>query len=144
MARRRKPSYRKKSGVFGTPGGFSLPSGGETRESVLAAAEVVCEAVRAKAARFSTRIPAATDVHPYQENAAIISTDGQKAPNAAPFEFGERHPSNTPNNYGNNVWCKGTRRAYMTNGAKAGTAAAAEVYGEREIELLATEYGYTE
>ncbi len=136
----RRRSYRKKSGVFATPGGFTISAFGGTRESVLEAAAVLMRQAKLNAS-FSRRIPAATMVAGFSENEAMVVTDGTAAPNAAPFEFGERHPV-----FGNrNVWRKMKTKAYM-NRAATGPAVdeAADVYADLETILLAHEYGYTE
>jgi hypothetical protein len=136
--RRAAKSYRKKSGVFATPAGFSIPSAGGTRASVLAAAAVMMAAAKANASKFSRRIPPATTVEPYSENEAMIVTDGGAAPNAAPFEFGERHPL-----WGNrNYWYKQPTRAYMNRAALSAAEAAAEIYAAIEADALAKEHGY--
>lgn len=134
--------YTKKSGVFATPAGFSLKAG-DTRSSVLKAASIFQAQAKKNAARFSTRIPAATYVQGYQDQEAMVVTDGSAAPNAAPFEFGERHPL-----WGRWVTGKGKqpRRSYMSNAAtNAGVIEnAAEAYAEAERILLAEEFGFTE
>lgn len=140
MARRSR-SYRKKSGVFATPAGFATKTGG-ARESVIRAAEIYADQAKRNAARYSRRIPAATHVEGSAEQVAYVVTDGNAAPNAAPFEFGERHPL-----FGNRGhWYKQPTRAYMSNAANSKTtqAAAAEAYATAEVQLLAAEYGYDE
>jgi hypothetical protein len=140
--KRRARSYRKKSGVFATPAGFTPLGGGFTRMSVLKAAAIFAAQARTNAAKFSVRIPAATSVLPYNEHQAQVVTDGVAAPNAAPFEFGERHPL-----WGNRkYWRPQPRRAYMDRAARnpGAFSAAAEIYAETETELLAKEFGYTE
>lgn len=139
---RRSRSYRKKSGVYAVPSSFTPSGAGGTRKSVLAAAELYAEQARKNAAKFSTRIPAATGVEPWAEEAAAVVTNGNAAPNAAPFEFGERHPL-----YGNRKhWYKQPTRAFMNRAAmNPGVAeAAANVYGEMEIAMLAEEFGWDE
>jgi hypothetical protein len=133
--------YSKKSGVFATPVGFSVRAG-STRPSVLKAAEVFLEQARRNAAKFSRRIPAATYVSGYQDQQAMIVTDGDAAPNAAPFEFAERHPL-----WGDRAhWYKQPRRPYMSRAAssKATVEKAADIYAAAEALLLAEEHGYTE
>lgn len=139
--RRRQPNYRKKSGVVATPSGFNI-SGGGTRESVLAAAEIFAEKARQIAAKFSRRIPAATYVDPYTEQQAQVVTDGVEAPNAAPFEFGERHPLFGDRKH----WYKQPTRAYMSRAAQDSSTIdkAADIYGSLEADLLADEFGYNE
>jgi hypothetical protein len=142
MARRRR-SYRKKSGVYATPGSWSPSVAGGTRESVLMAAEIFATKARSIAAKFSTRIPAATHVEPLNEQTATVVTDGKAAPNAAPFEFGERHPL-----WGRWVTGKGKQptRAYMNRTANdsATLDEAADVYANVETILLSAEHGYDE
>ncbi len=139
--KRTNKSYRKKSGVFATPGGFSVGGFSGTRESVIEAAGVLAREAKANAARFSKRIPAATYVDGVSESQAQIITDGGAAPNAAPFEFGERHPLFGDRDH----WYKQPTRPYM-NQAATGPAVdeAADVYGDLEATLLAQEFGYTE
>lgn len=139
--KKRARSYRKKSGVFATPAGFTPGGGGFTRMSVMKAAEILAAQARSNASKFSTRIGPATQAIPYNEHQAQVVTDGVKAPNAAPFEFGERHPV-----YGNRkVWRKQPTRAYMNRAARNPGAldAAANIYADTEAELLAKEFGYT-
>jgi hypothetical protein len=140
--KRSRRTYRKKSGVFATPNGFSPMGGGFTRRSVMMAAELFSAAAKANASKFSKRIPAATSAVPYNEEQAMIVTDGVAAPNAAPFEFGERHPL-----WGNRkYWKKQPTRAYMNRAARnpGVIEAAGEIYATAETELLAAEFGYTE
>ena len=106
------------------------------------AAEIFAATARAKAAKFSTRIPAATSAVPLGEQEAMVWTDGHAAPNAAPFEFGERHPV-----FGNRkVWRPQPRRAYMNRTAldAGANAAALEIYGQMETEMLAEEFGFNQ
>lgn len=141
--KRRQPSYiKRRSGVTATPEGFSITGSGGTRESVMKAAEIFAARARVNAAKFSARIPLATFVEGVDGDHAQVVTDGVLAPNAAPFEFGERHPL-----FGNRQhWYKQPTRAYMSNAAtnNATIDAAADAYGNSEAELLAKEYGYTE
>jgi hypothetical protein len=137
----------KKSGVFATPSGFASGSGGGTRDSVLKAAAVFLAQAKKNASRITktrgpaTRIVANTFVSGTGEQAAEVVTDGNAAPNAAPFEFGERHPL-----FGNRRhWYPQPRRSYMSNAASSSKVKekAAEAYAEAERDLLAKEYGYT-
>ena len=92
--------------------------------------------------RLSQRIPAATYVAPFDEQQAVVFTDGVLAPNAAPFEFGERHPL-----FGNErSWWPQPLRPYMNRAAsnKRTVQAASEAYGAREAELLAIEFSFIE
>lgn len=139
--KRSAQSYRKRSGVVATPGGFQI-NGGGTRASVMKAAEIFAAKARANAAKFSRRIPAATYVDPYTEEQAQVVTDGTMAPNAAPFEFGERHPLFGDRKH----WYKQPTRAYMSRAAKDSKTidTAADVYATAEVEMLEQEYGFTE
>lgn len=134
--------YRKKSGVFATPAGFAPSGSGATRSSVIEAAKLFLAQARKNAAKFSRRIPAATYVAPYEEQQAQIVTDGVAAPNAAPFEFGERHPLFGDRHH----WYRQPRRSYMSRAAtnKKTIDQAAEIYAQIERDLLAEEHGYTE
>lgn len=139
----RKTRSYKKSGVFATPVSLSLKSG-NTRKSVIQAAQVFGDQAKNSAKKFSTRIPAATYVMGSTEQAAQVVTDGTDAPNAAPFEFGERHP--LWGRRGPGDWRKQPTRAYMSNAARNSGAItrAAEAYAEAEKLMLSEEYGYTE
>ncbi len=143
--RRRRGSKRgyKKSGVFATAAGQTFGGTGGSRRSILAAAKVFADQAKKNASRFSTRIPPATGVEGYGEQEAMVVTDGAAAPNAAPFEFGLRHPLNYPGQTG---WGKQPTRAYMSNAARNQGALqrAADIYGDAEAELLAEEFGFTE
>lgn len=146
--------YAKKSGVFATAAGFTPRGSGNTRASVLKAAEVFRDQARANAAKFSRRIPPATNVTGYLEEQAMVWTDGVAAPNAAPFEFGERHPSNLPNitfnKYGRRtVWApqgvppKPKSRPYMSRAVNSKTIdKAADIYAAAEVQLLLDEKGW--
>lgn len=133
-------SYRKKSGVFATPAGFSVGGFAGTRQSVIEAAGVIARQAAANASKFSRRIPAATFVDGVSESQAQVITDGTAAPNAAPFEYGERHPLFGDREH----WYKQATKPYM-NQAATGDALdeAADVYGDLETQLLAQEHGYT-
>lgn len=139
-ARQRARRYAKKSGVYATNAGDVAGGTGTSRNGVLAAAQVFAAQAQKNAARFSVRIPAATYVQAVEEQSALVITDGTAAPNAAPFEFGERHPL-----YGNRkFWYKQPLRAYMSNAARNAGAQnrATEAYGDAEAKQLAEEYGY--
>lgn len=140
----RKIKYVKKSGVYATPVGLTVSSSGQTRKSVIQAAQVFGDQARKSAARFSTRIPAATRVEGAAEQEAAVVVDGNAAPNAAPFEFGERHP--LWGRRGPGDWRKQPTRAFLSNAAKNPGAInrAVEAYGAAEALMLAEEYGYTE
>lgn len=150
--RRRRASlgqkYRKKSGVFATPVTFKVDQARNTRESVLQAAAVFMMKARANAAKFSTRIPPATTVQGYDEQKAMVVTDGAAAPNAAPFEFRERHPVFADKDLPRDEWTwrYQPRRSYMGNAAtnKPTVSKAVDVYGDIETKLLAEERKYNE
>src|SRR5258708_31679927 len=77
---------------------------------LLAAAELIAVKARANAAKFSRRIPGATHARPKGPDAVVVITDGMAAPNAAPFEFGKRHPL-----FGDRThWYKQPTRAYIS------------------------------
>lgn len=139
--------YTKKSGVFATPVSFTSKPG-ETRASVIKAAEIFRDQAKKNASKFSRRIPAATYVQGTDEQRALVVTDGVAAPNAAPFEFAERHPLNYPNQvkalnrHGRAFnWVKQPRRSYMSNAANNGKTVdqAADIYAQTERDLLANE-----
>jgi hypothetical protein len=151
---RSRATYRKKSGVFATPVSFSPESSGNTRTSVIQAAEVFATQARKNASTIrkdggpATRVVAATGVEGASEQQAYVLTEGSKAPNAAPFEFGERHPvfgrPDVPR--AKWTWRKMKQRDYMNRAATSSTTinAAAEAYANAEQILLAEEYGYNE
>jgi len=141
--RRGRTKTTKKSGVYLTPASWTPSGPGGTRESVIKAAEIFRDQARKSAARFSTRIPPATDVQAFSEQEAMVVTDGTAAPNAAPFEFGLRHP----------LWGRWDtpgpthvqpKRPYMSRAATNSGAItrAKEIYQKIEADLLAQEYGY--
>jgi len=141
-ARQRARRYAKKSGVYATNAGDVAAGGsGNSRDGVLAAAAVFAEKARANAAKFSTRIPAATFVKAVDEQQALVMTAGNEAPNAAPFEFRERHPLWGDRKH----WYAQPLRAYMSNAARnaATQSKAADAYGDAETKQLAKEFGYT-
>ncbi len=55
------------------------------------AAEIIARKAKMNSVKFSRRIPANTHVRVSLEGVAVV-TDGNRAPNAAPFETAERHP----------------------------------------------------
>lgn len=118
---------------------LSTPSARKAEASRLKdAAEVIAVAARARAATFSRRIPAATGVGGgLSAKGVYIRTSGRKARNAAPFEFGERHPL-----FGNYKHMYNTpHRPYMEEAAEAALDAAAEAYAE-VIDDWAHELGF--
>lgn len=145
--RARKLKYYKKSGVYATPVGFTTGDGGAaTRRSVLLAAEMFAVTARALGSSLcrSTRIPPATAVVPVGEQVANVETDGESAPNAAPFEFGENHPV-----YGRPTvsrdkwtWRKQPKRPYLDITAldPITNTIAGDIYADAETALLAEEY----
>jgi len=133
----RRKRYIKKNGVHMSP---RWGGGSGTRESVMKAAEVFRDQARLNASKFSQRIPLSTDVVMKDENTAQVVTDGQGAPNAAPFTFGLRHPLFGDERY----WYKQPVRDYMGRAAKTALNRAAEVYADEETKLLAEEFGFTE
>jgi hypothetical protein len=119
---------------------FGSEAGGINQKYLLAAAGVIAEQARKNASKFSTRIPAATGVAT-GDNAdeAIVITDGAAAPNALPFETGERHPL-----WGDReLWYPQPKKPYMAKAAKTASGQALEVYAA-QVDELAAEHGYTE
>lgn len=101
---------------------------------LLAAGEVIAAQARTNAKAFSTRIPGATGVGVGDKpDEAVVITDGAAAPNALPFETGERHPL-----WGEWVTGKGRqpKRPYLTKAAKTAVDAALQVYAAQLTELV--------
>ncbi len=107
-------------------GDFSADGFADLNQAFLAkGAELIAEAAKASARKFSIRIPVATTVRPgYAPDEVVVITDGDIAPNAAPFEYGKRHPL-----FGNtNFWYPTPKRSYMTQAFRATSTAALQVY----------------
>lgn len=62
------------------------------RERIRRATEIIAKRMRENAAKFSRRIPEATTVDQWSDTEATVVTDGNLAPNAAPFAYAEHHP----------------------------------------------------
>lgn len=139
--RRKRRTYRKKSGVRAVVGQMKSSSGA-SRESLIKAAQVLCDQAKVNAAKFSKKIPAATYVEGLESLECEVVTDGTMAPNAAPFEFGERHPLFGDRSH----WYKQPTRAYMDKAAKNAGALtrASDIFGTEETKLLGKQFGYTE
>lgn len=149
MARRAKKSQRVKrltkssrnvsSFTRRAAGSFGSEASGINQKYLLAAAEVIAEQARRNAS-FSTRIPAATGVATGDNpDEAIVITDGAAAPNALPFETGERHMLWGDSEY----WYPQPKKPYMAKAAKTASGQALEVYAA-QVDELAAEHGYTE
>lgn len=114
---------------------------------LVAAGEVIAAQARANASKFSTRIGPATSVKGGdKDNEIVIITDGSKAPNADPNEFGKRHPLNYPNQVnasGGQAWGpkapnKPKKRPYMAKAMRTSLPAALEVYAQSVDVLIET------
>jgi hypothetical protein len=100
------------------------------------AAEVIAIDARARARKFSIRIPVATTVQPgYVPAEVVIITDGDLAPNAAPFEYGKRHPLFGDTNH----WYPTPFRPYMSQAFRSKGAEALEVYAQ-VLDYMAKEW----
>jgi hypothetical protein len=118
---------------------FGSEAGSINQKYLLAAAEVIAQTAKANAASFSTRIPAATGVATGDStDEALVIVDGSAAPNALPFETGDRHPL-----WG--VWVTGKgkqpKRPFLTKAATTSADAAMHVYAA-QIDEIAQERGY--
>lgn len=143
MPKGRRKKYRKKTGVHATPAGWAPKGSGETRDSVVMAAEVFAARARLNAS-FSKRIAEAISVAGFQHEAAMITAS---APQSVSFEFGQKHPLNYPNQQGSpNAWGPTPKRPFMDRAARSKRAIkkAAEVYSTRERELIAMQFGFTD
>jgi hypothetical protein len=101
-------------------------------DALVDAAGVICRMAKTISARFSRRIPAATHVGTNNGMVAVI-TDGNVAPNAAPFEAGELHPlwAHVGSwRYEHWKWGKQPTRPYMIEAATAKIDEAAEAYAQ--------------
>jgi hypothetical protein len=105
------------------------------------AGDIIEQRVKAAAAGFSRRIPAATrrdQVGP-NANEVTVSTDNLAAPNAAPFEFAEHHPL-----FGNHRHMyRQPKRPYAARGLEAAADAAVEETA-RMVDDWAEDLGFTE
>lgn len=91
------------------------------------AAQIIANAAKRNAAAFSRRIPPATSVGGGLSGKGVyVRTNGNKARNAAPFEFGERHPLFGDRNH----WYATPHRPYMEDAAEQTLDRAAEAYAE--------------
>ncbi len=125
--------YRKRRRVSRTTVGatyrgmqsFSKAPRGESEEFLFMAGEEFAKAARAISAGFSRRIPAATGVFGDVAGVAVV-TDGAVAPNAAPFEFAERHPLFGDREH----WYPQPHRPYMDEAAVAAYGAGLNEYAK--------------
>lgn len=109
----------------------------DSTEYLRQAGEVIARAARDIASTFSRRIPAATKVVQAGDNRFLVITDGQAAPNAAPFEYAERHPL-----FGDeDLWYKQPKRPYMVEAAEATADQAMNKYATY-LDKLARRHGY--
>jgi hypothetical protein len=96
------------------------------------AAEVIAAQARANAA-WSKRIPAATRVGGgLTAGGVYVRTPGKYARNAAPFEFGKRHPlfARVGSKRYSGEWYPTPHRPYMEDAAEQALDRAAEKYAE--------------
>lgn len=119
----------RKTSVNGSPSvGGSSSSGmdADSAERIKEAAEVIAAGARQNASSFSKRIPAATKAVGDSATKAHVITSGAQAPNAAPFEYAERHPL-----FGNKKhWYTQPHRPYMERAGRDDLDEAAEAYSE--------------
>lgn len=122
----------------------AVPDERHLRERLRRAGDMVARQAKINAAAFSRRIPAATHVRGADapgDTYVDILTDGDLAPNAAPFEYAEHHPlfgsphgrnAGTRSRYDNpRDWYRQPHRPYMTSAlyakAEEGTEEIAKV-----------------
>lgn len=118
----------------------------ETRR-VKNAAKIIRDEAARIASAFSRRIGPATKVQG-GVSGVYIQTNGRLAPNAAPFEFGERHPlfglTGRPGGRGpkgSGHWYRQPKRPYMEEGARRKLDEASVEYA-RVIDDWAAKRGY--
>ena len=96
------------------------------------AAEIIANAVRAEAARFSDRIPESIRVTGGTSRIYIVA-GGPEAPSAYPNETGARHPlfAVGPRGTGRwKYWYQMERRPFLEEGASMGSGPAADAFAE--------------
>lgn len=120
------PRTKVTSATFSGLASFEGAANAANMEFLMEGAEIVAAAARTNASKFSQRIPAATKATPTGPSSVAVITDGSAAPNAAPFEFGKRHPLFGDTNH----WYKQPTRAYMNRAFKATVAEVVDVYGK--------------
>ena len=106
-------------------------------EALTEAARIICKRAKEISGAFSVRIPAATHVTVSNGTVAVI-TDGEAAPNAAPFEAGELHPlwAHVGSwRYEHYKWGRQPYRPYMTMAALDKIQDACEAYAESVYDL---------
>lgn len=86
------------------------------------AATVIAEQARTNAG-FSKRIPAAISVHATAADGVFILADGSKARNAAPYEYGDRHPT-----FGHDPWVQTPHKPFLEDAADMKGNAAADKF----------------
>ena len=106
------------------------------------AARTFAKAAQKISSAFSTRIPAATHVVPSvdQGRTASVITEGQLAPNAAPFEAAEAHPLWADIGswrYDHDKWGRQPLRPYMLEAAETAAQDACYDYSESVIDYMA-------
>lgn len=108
---------------------------------LVAAGQVIADQAKANASKFSSRIGPATSVMGGDgPNEIVVITDGTKAPNGDPNEFGKRHPLNYPNQRGAGAWGprdkKAMKRPYMAQAMRSKIDEALDVYAKSLDELV--------
>lgn len=88
-----------------------------------AAAEIIANAARVNAAKFSKRIPGSVHVVDTSSQTLVVA-GGAAAPNAYPFETGARHPL-----FGNtNYWYPQPKKPFMARAVRSASNLAAEEF----------------
>lgn len=106
-------------------------------DRIEAAAKIIADQAKLNAS-FSKRIPAAIHVNVLDDDHAEIVANGFEARNAAPIEYGERHPL-----WGNrDYWYPTPHRPFMER-ALAQKANAAAQEASKVVDDLAADEGYT-
>lgn len=115
-------------------------------DGLMAAAKVFCDLAKSISSRRSRRIPIATKVSDQGGNEVDVVTNGDIAPNAAPFEYAEMHPlwaSVGSTRYDRpDDWRRQPLFPYMDMAMNAGLDAAAQKYGDITIDGWLKELGW--
>jgi hypothetical protein len=116
-------------------------------DGLMAAAKVFRDLAASIAGRRSRRIPIATKVSDQGETEVDVVTDGELAPNAAPFEYAEMHPlwasvGSTRYDRFPADWGRQPLFPYMDMAMNAGLDKAAQTYGDITIDGWCKQLGW--
>jgi hypothetical protein len=112
--------------------------------ALTAAAKVFERYAKSISSGFSRRIPAATSVDAGVQGVRVV-TDGIAAPNAIPFETGEKHPNRAAvgsYRYEHDRWFHQPYRPYMLAAAQAGADEAMDAYMDEGVMKYANSKGF--